>query len=77
MADEYIGRDVLSINEVSALSSLLDSVNDLVINWEGSDVEVELIVVNVVDKQGQHVGAITRYTKREDVKFEPNFKAEI
>lgn len=77
MAEQYIGRDVLTINELSALSGLLEGVNSLVVDWEEEPMRVGLIAINVHDREGNHVGAITKWTKHEDVKFEPNFKVEL
>lgn len=77
MAESYIGRDVLSINEVSALSGLLEAINQLVVDWEGEPMQVGVIAVNVHDQRSNHVGAITKWTKSEEVKFEPNFKVEL
>lgn len=77
MADEYIGRHVLSINELSSLARLLESANNFVVDWESEPMQVGLIAINVHDQRGFHVGAITKWTKSEEVKFEPNFKVEL
>jgi hypothetical protein len=68
-------KETLSINEVDALNRLLQAVNDFVVDWDGEEVTVDQIVLNLSIKQ-ENLGAITKYGP-EDVKFEPGLSVEV
>jgi hypothetical protein len=73
-----MARDVWSINDLDTLNRFLQNVNDFVVEHENyGGVKVNGLVVDLVDESGRPIGSITKYTKSEDVKFEPDFRSEI
>lgn len=70
-------KDVYSINELDELNRLLQNTNDFLVDNEHDEVAITAVIVVVRDRQGTLIGSFTKYTKDEDIKFEPNFEPEV
>lgn len=69
-------KDVFSFNELSALTRLLDRVNEFLVDWEDEDLDIPGLIMEVRDKSGLLVGSLTRYPKH-DVQYEPGFSSGL
>lgn len=71
-------KDVYSINELDSLNSLLVDLNEFLVAHEDDDnLIITTAVLNVTDKDGRVWGALTKWDRNEDIKFEPDFRADL
>ncbi len=66
-------KDVYTINELDDLNRALQSVNEWLLDNDADNAKPVAILVVLADAQGSRFGSITKFTKDEDVKFEPGF----
>ena len=74
---DTLQKDTYSINEMFALNRLLQSTNEFILDNADDDIHIVAVTVTMQDAAGRLVGTLTKWTKTEDVKFEPNFEADL